>query len=751
MFERIPQELKQYPQWVCWRYVEQVNGKPTKVPFSPRTGYEASVINAQHWGTFDEAVEASVNYSGIGFVLTVDDPFAFIDLDDTEGDPQLLERQHKIHDAFNSYSEMSPSGKGVHIILKGHVSAGRKRHHVEVYSSLRYMTMTGNVLNDAPIQERQGFLEILWNEIGRDYQIFDSSGTDVAEETNEAIYQRALSAANGDKFNALWNGNWRDFYPSQSEADFALIDILSFYSRNRHQIRMMFLASALGQRDKAKRVDYIERMINRSFDRQIPKLDFEGLINNLQSRLTEGKPEPITNVAPNYNYDYSLELPPGLVGDLAKFIYEASPRPIKDIALMGSIGLVAGIVGRAYNISGTGLNQYLLLVAKTGRGKEAMSAGIDKLISSVKMNIPAIEMFIGPGDMASGQALIKYLSNTSPCFVSIIGEFDKLLKALTHEKANSSMIMLRKMILDLYGKSGFNSTLRAMIYADEKKTTAPIQAPNVSILGECTPEKFYDLLSESMIAEGLLPRFCVIEYLGDRPPNNPVHTTAQPSEDLKRQLITVAGAAMQLMRGPDGSFRVQNIKVDSAAAELIAQFDKFCDDEINRANRDAIAQLWNRAVLKVYKLSGVVAVGVNPYNPLVTRDIAAWAMRFVERDVRNLLSRFDAGEIGSDEAKQITELRRLFSEYIHGDYSVVERYGVPRNLHASHIMPISYLSRRLLPTAAFRNDRLGPNTALKRALGILLDQAEIVEFNKEQLQKEFGTSARSFMVKEMLV
>lgn len=758
MFDRIPQELRTIPQWVCWRYV-QMNGadKPTKVPYSARTGYEASVINAQHWSTYEEAVAASPNYSGIGFVLTVDDPYAFIDLDDTEGDTQLLERQKAIFEAFNSYAEYSPSGKGVHIIIKGHVQAGRKRHHVEVYSSLRYLTMTGNVLNDQPIQERQGFLEILWSEIGKDYQVYDNAGTEVAAETNETIFNRARGAANGEKFLALWNGDYRNYYPSQSEADFALIDILSFYSRNRHQIRTMFLASTLGARDKARRTDYIERMIGRSFDRQIPQLDFEGLKNNIQARMAEqaqiveGEFQPIANRPLPYYYEDGPELPPGLVGELAKFIHAASPRPIKDIALMGALGLVAGIAGRAYNISGSGLNMYLLLIAKTGRGKEAMSLGIDKLMSSVKLSIPSIQSFIGPGDIQSGQALVKYMANVSPSFVSIIGEFDKLLRALSHEKANSAMIMLRKCILDLYNKSGFNATYRAMIYSDNKQTTPPIQSPAFSLLGECTPEKFYELLTESMISEGLLPRICVIEYLGERPALNHAHVAAMPSEELRRSLITLCNTAMTLMRGPDGSFRVQNIKQSPEATELFDQFDKFCDAEINRSNRDVVAQLWNRAHLKSLRLAGLISVGVNPYDPTITREVAAWAMRFIERDVRNLLSRFDAGEIGSDEGKQIIELRRLFSEYLHGSYDVVAKYGIPRNLHAAHIVPISYLSRRLTATAAFRNDRYGSNGALKRSLGILLDQAEIVEFNKEQLQKEFGTSARSFMVKEMLV
>lgn len=749
--ENIPAELRAYPQWVTWRY-EAPNGelKPTKVPYSPRTGAHASSTDARTWATFDEAIAAAPNYSGIGFVLSVDDPFAFIDLDDTNGDAQLFARQKGIHDTFNSYSEFSPSGKGVHIILKGHVQSGRKRAKVEVYSAMRFMTVTGNVLNKAPIEERQYYLEILWKEIGKEYDSYTVTGTLEQSEDDAAIIARGISAANGDKFKALYNGEWQGVYPSQSEADFALIDIVAFYTQNRNQIRNIFAASGLGQRSKARRFDYVEKMISRAFDRQIPQLDFEGLQNNLMQRLaeTEAARNPIVNVLGGQPH---LELPPGLIGDIARFIYSASPRPVMDISLMAAIGLMAGICGRAYNISGTGLNQYLLLLARTGRGKEAMSAGIDKLLSSIRVKVPSVVDFVGPGDIASGQSLIKYMAAHSASFVSIIGEFDKLLASLSSSRANSAMIMLRKCILDMYGKSGFGQTYRPMIYSDEKKSTSTILSPAFSILGECTPEKFYELVDESQIADGLLPRFLVIEYLGDRHDLNVTHMNAEPDEELCNSLSSITMASLLLLKGQDGIFRCVNVKVDAKAQPLIDQFNTFCDTQINSSSRDAIAQLWSRAYLKMMKLAALVAIGATgPYDPIITYDVAAWSMRFVDRDVRNILSHFDAGEIGSDESKQLSEVRKVVSEYIHDDYSKVARYQVPRNLHAAKIIPHSYLSRRLLNIACFRKDRLGrPNEALTRVIRILLDQAELAEVNREQLQREYGSGGKSYIVKEM--
>jgi hypothetical protein len=93
----------------------------------------------------------------------------------------------------------------------------------------------------------------------------------------------------------------------------------------------------------------------------------------------------------------STVIPPGLVGAVAEFIFEAAPRPVREIALVGAIGFVAGIVGRAFNVSGTGLNLYTLCLAPTGTGKEAINAGISKLVTAVRPTTPTIARLHRPG------------------------------------------------------------------------------------------------------------------------------------------------------------------------------------------------------------------------------------------------------------------------------------------------------------------------------------------------------------------
>ena len=138
-FERIPSELKALKQWILWKREQLENSKSTKIPYSTFHNL-ASVTNPNDWSTFDSVV-ATYNlggFDGIGFVFTENDPYTGIDLDDAEGDAVIYERQLKIFKEFSSYSELSPSGKGLHIIVKGKVESGRRKSKIEIYSAKRY-------------------------------------------------------------------------------------------------------------------------------------------------------------------------------------------------------------------------------------------------------------------------------------------------------------------------------------------------------------------------------------------------------------------------------------------------------------------------------------------------------------------------------------------------------------------------------------------------------------------------------------
>lgn len=783
LYANIPLELRERNQWCLWRYEDVGAAKPTKVPYTI-LGKLASVTDPSTWTSFTEAFNAVQlgTASGIGFIFTALDPYTFIDLDDAEGDSSILERHLKVYHEFDSYSEVSPSGKGLHIIVKGKVPAGRRRSKIEIYPSLRYATMTGNVYNNKLIiNERQTLLTQLWEQMGNGAVAQSLYRGDEKElYDDKEIIRKASEAVNGDKFVQLLSGKWMDLYQSQSEADFAFIDIVSFYTQNRIQIARIFRASRLGERDKAKRQDYVTGMINRSFDRMLPPIDFDGMKNALEDKLAkdvaakdtqlalpleklngnvaqrlEPTPHKSSDVGSNptvpTNLPAKIEPPPGLLGDIAQFIYAQAPRPVPEIALAGAIGLLAGIVGRAYNVNGTGLNQYVLVLAKTGRGKEAAALGIDKLMNAVKMQVPTSTSFRGPGDINSGQALAKFIYNQSKCFVAVIGEFGITIDRISQAYANSADKMLYKLLLDLYNKSGFGQTVQASIYSKKEDSTGVTEAPAVTILGESTHKLFYGALTEDMIAAGLLPRFLIIDYDGDRVPNNENAHLVQPSFQLIEQFASII-AQCEMTMSANRRIEVQYTK---EAFDFLKSFDKLADTKINSSRDDVVSELWNRAHMKALRLSALVAVGVNMIEPTITIEYAKWAIDLVQNDIRILSSRFEAGEIGtsSHEIKQSKEIIRVIKDYCSSDYDKVKKYVTDKSqkMHSDKIIPYIYLNKRLSAASVFRLDKSGATVALKRAIQNLVDSDRLKELGKVWCNEKYGTSQRCFVVSDLSI
>lgn len=166
-FDEIPIELKSVPNWVLWR-TEGKNGKPTKVPYQP-SGFRANTTRKSTWSHFETvkgALEKDMTrWSGIGFVL--EPPYVGVDCDNCIIDGKVEPDVEAVLNRLRSYSEISPSGNGIHIILRGMVPQGRKSEKFEIYQQHRYFTITGNRLPEMPetVEERPNELLEIYNEL----------------------------------------------------------------------------------------------------------------------------------------------------------------------------------------------------------------------------------------------------------------------------------------------------------------------------------------------------------------------------------------------------------------------------------------------------------------------------------------------------------------------------------------------------------------------------------------------------------
>ena len=262
--EFIPQDLQIRPQWVVH--------KASKQPYDAKNGKRASSTNSSTWSSFGVASMASLNgqgYDGIGFVFSEVDPFAGIDLDHCVNDGMVKPWAQQIIDRLDSYTELSPSGTGIHIIIKASVPEGSRNRtgQIEMYSQSRYFTVTGKHLEGTPttIEERQDELMELHSEIFPEALPISpplKSAVGGFDGDDDALLEKARSAANGTKFSALFERGDTSGYQSPSEADMALCDLLAFWAGPKaDRIDRLFRRSALYRDKWIEREDYRQQTI----------------------------------------------------------------------------------------------------------------------------------------------------------------------------------------------------------------------------------------------------------------------------------------------------------------------------------------------------------------------------------------------------------------------------------------------------------------------------------------------------------
>jgi primase-polymerase (primpol)-like protein len=148
-----PTELQQLDQWVVWK-LEQREDKLTKVPYQIN-GDKAKSDNAATWATFEAACNAFLNgiYSGVGFMFSEHDPYVGVDFDKCIVDGVMNSQRNDWMHSLDSYAEISQSGTGVHIIVRGVLPEGRRKsneHNAEMYDHKRFFVVTGDHIEDTP-------------------------------------------------------------------------------------------------------------------------------------------------------------------------------------------------------------------------------------------------------------------------------------------------------------------------------------------------------------------------------------------------------------------------------------------------------------------------------------------------------------------------------------------------------------------------------------------------------------------------
>jgi putative DNA primase/helicase len=280
LYNNIPSKLKTQKNWVVWG----IRGSPEKSPFNPESLLCGRLAPAkagikETWGSYENAVKCVRKGLALGIGYEFDGSLYGVDLDNVIDDKGALMPQAKeIVGKLDSYTEISPSGKGLHIYVFAH-DADTKRHRtkegfLEIYNEGRYFTVTGNVYGSRnTIENRSQELqsihdEFLFREKSKDL-ITKLAYIPMQSNEKEKFLQMGLSR---DKvFQALWAGERKS--SDESAGDMALMNKLAYWcNADPESMIQAFLKSPYfaqkneAHQKKCNRLDYLPNTAQKACD-----------------------------------------------------------------------------------------------------------------------------------------------------------------------------------------------------------------------------------------------------------------------------------------------------------------------------------------------------------------------------------------------------------------------------------------------------------------------------------------------------
>lgn len=297
-------ELQALAQWVDYIFFERESStgkKITKPPINahidPRRPLKerlADTTNPATWATYEEALrcyKATPEYKGVGFVFSEHDPYCGIDLDTCRNRETgaITPWAQRIIRLLNSYTELSPTETGVHIIVRasllalierlGRAEIQHKKASIEIYDAGRYFTITGKHLPGTPttIEERGAELLTLYvetfpeaitptthkdghgeREAATKATVEPGENTALQDISDDELLQLARHAKyTGGRFVRLFDAGQADEFRTatgsidESRADQALMGMLAYWTgKDAARMERLFQRSALYRRDR---------------------------------------------------------------------------------------------------------------------------------------------------------------------------------------------------------------------------------------------------------------------------------------------------------------------------------------------------------------------------------------------------------------------------------------------------------------------------------------------------------------------
>lgn len=731
-FDKIPLELRSIAQWVPFQVGPELNGqgKPKKVPLIAGTDRMASVTDPSTWTTFEEACKWGIP----ALVITKELRLIFLDCDGGTESPLA----QQLREAFPSYMERSTSGNGWHIIMGGTLghNSGMRRGGVEVYTDRRFCIFTGDIIDgrDAIIDGNPELLQHLSEQMGRingherNVELDDLPAT----EDDEDVLTRCR---NHTRFPKLWAGDWHGAgeYPSQSEADHALVGIICDQTPSNDQVERLFHRSGLFRPHFPHKFNYSLEAVRGNQVRQKEADEF------CRDLMPLRLPEPAENDFSQNDPALYTTLPEGLLRDMFEAFMAASFRPLKEASLIAALGAALALFQRnTQTHTRLALNMWLFVIGDSSDGKEMSSKGIRNLFRDAKAPMKGV---LG-GEIRSSPAVedaLKGSAGGSLRHVATHGECDGWIRSMCDDKASIGAQQMRSKLMESYTKGADSWALRQVKVPKGEEKEFELDRPCLTIIGDCVSSCFYESVGTSQAASGFLPRFSVLEVDVSSVSRK---MNINESQDFPSSLLDKVHAIATKAMEDDVTNTFRRARITKEARKAFREYveeswNHMLDNRLDKENA-----LRGKLGEKVIKLATLCAVCRNHDDPEVNMADLEWAKLFVKVTDGRMMYNLAAGEYDPAMHRQRKIVRDRLDQACRisrADRQKQRRYFSSEKLQADpNACTYGWLRDRVDNVACFVRDRQGVGPALFKILRDLETSGEIVLVNGDKAREDYG-------------
>ena len=377
---------------------------------------------------------------------------------------------------------------------------------------------------------------------------------------------------------------------------------------------------------------------------------------------------------------------PGVLGEVAAYIDEASATATEAGALAVALPVLGAVMGRAF-ATPSNLRTNILSVALGGSG-----SGKTSLVNPAKelLRLAGVPEVIGQDRIASGSGLLRMLT-VEPRRVCFLDEFGHLLQQIGAPGAGIHSRQILTELTKLYSDAGTLYTGTA--YAGREPE--PIDCPHLCLFGMATPEQFWRAFGSSSLEDGSIARFLVFPIGAARIKDPDLRFQPQAVAAVK----TVVEAVRGLVRGNLGRPALLTVDFDEradAARLALQQTMQACAQYAELNGVRGAPAILRRVAENAQRIALISAVGRNPGAPVIEmRDfdighaLARWSATTMihniashiadnqtERDV-NDVERFihEAGDRGRTWREVQRKFRRVKARDLREIFEGLEREG----------------------------------------------------------------------------